>query len=128
MKERVYLTDRQKKSRAESKLFYRREEALKAKIMAALTPEDIELRDKIKIARLNHCHETGAGIRDIEQCTDEALRRNLIRFTSLIKEIADKTNLAKLKKILTPWEYECFLPIYADFKKTGKFEIHDLRG
>ena len=60
---------------------------------------------------------------DPDKCPHPELREGIKRGIALMKEITKRADLKRIKELLTPTEYRRFLPVYDEFKKTGKYTI-----
>ena len=94
-----------------------------AKLHASLAPEDRELREKAVAAIDMHETRVVEAYNDPEKCPHPEMSGDIRKVISILGELTKKANLSKIKKLLTPYEYEEFIPIYVEFKKTGKFTI-----
>jgi len=89
---------------------------------------DEELRLKKAALWLSDVHENRVVIKaynDPNKCPDPFMSNQIRNATSLMKEIASKPNLLKIKKLIKPREYSNFLSAYDEFKRTGKFTVEN---
>ena len=107
----------------------KREDLLRKKIESGLTPDEIDLREKIVLALDRHPTDHCSFVYlTLEECPTKNYKDNMIKALNLMKEITNKAKLDKIKRLFTPREYNDFLPIYVKFKQTGKCAIHGFRG
>ena len=110
----------------------------KAKIEAKLSIKELWLRDKVLWIwdAQESCRSYMYYDKDIAKKIKDYQKKNILSdpehkyhvernkgAIELAKQIMGELSLVKLKKLLTPREYEWFLPLYVEFKHAGGFTI-----
>ena len=94
-----------------------------AKLEVKLTPTEICLRENMLAAWDMHESRAVPSYNDPDKCPDPYMREGIKKGMALMEDITKRVDLKRIKEILTPTEYRRFLPVYDEFKKTGKYTI-----